>query len=396
MKLYKIVAKDTMRRRRRALYTALGVAIGVAAVIAVMTISRAGETKIYAELDKYGPNLVVSPAINDVDLQLGNLRLGSLAVGDNYIPQDTLPEIREIADGAIREELGIEDEGDIATIAPKLYINTEILDTSVMVVGFKPNEERLIKSWWVVSSGEYPKQQDEAILGSWASSALGVDIGDSFSLQDQQIKVTGILEETGSADDYQIFIPLQTVQTAFKKEGLLSSIDIRALCLGCPVEIIADAINENIVGVRAVAVKQIAASEMNLMGKVNRFMMALAGITLVVGVFGVINTMLSSVYERIRDIGIMKAVGASRSQVIKMFLYEAIVIGLVGGLLGFGVGTLLSYVIGPIIFEDLAVNWVPTYIFPALGIAILVAAVASVYPAYRASRISVADSIRTL
>jgi putative ABC transport system permease protein len=92
----------------------------------------------------------------------------------------------------------------------------------------------------------------------------------------------------------------------------------------------------------------------------------------------------------------MKAVGASRRQIMKMFFYEALVVGLVGGVLGFVVGSLLSYVIGPLIFDDLAVTYVMQYLPAALGIAILVAAVASVYPAYRASKISVADSLRSL
>jgi len=155
-------------------------------------------------------------------------------------------------------------------------------------------------------------------------------------------------------------------------------------------------VNNSLPGVRAIAVQQIAETEMNLMSKVNRFMLALAGITLVVGSFGVVNTMMSSVHERIRDIGIMKAVGASRRQIMKMFFYEALAVGLVGGVFGYVLGSLLSYVIGPLIFEDLAVSYVLQYLPAAMGIAILVAAVASVYPAYRASKISVADSLRSL
>jgi putative ABC transport system permease protein len=396
MKLYKVVAKDTVRRRRRTIYTALGVAAGVAAFVAVLTVARAGEARIYEELDKYGPNLMVIPAINNVDMQLGGLSLGTLAVGDNYIAEDRLPEIREITDGAIREKLGITDEGDIATLAPKLYVNTEVKGTSVMVVGFHPEQEWIIKSWWTVSDGKYPEHQNEAILGARSSEILDVKIGDSIPIAEHQVTVSGILGETGSNDDYQIFVPLETVQSAFEKEGLISSVDIRALCLGCPVEIIANSINNNIPGVRAVAVKQIAETEMNLMGNINRFMLALAGITLVVGSFGVINTMMSSVYQRVRDIGIMKSVGASRSQIVRMFLYEAIVVGIIGGILGFVVGTALAYLIGPLIFEGLAVSYAPQYLPLALGLAILVSVVASVYPAYRASKISVADSLRSL
>ncbi len=396
MKLYQVTAKDTLRRRRRALYTALGVAVGVAAVIAVLTIARAGEEKIYGEMEKYGPNLMIMPAINDMELQLGDLRLGSLAVGDNYISEDRLPEIREIADGAIRSALGLDGDEDIATIAPKLYMNAVIQGTSVMVVGFNPEQEMLIKSWWRMSQGDYPETEYEAILGARASAVLKVQLGDSIMIEGQEVQVVGVLEETGSNDDYQIFIPLETAQRAFDKQGLISSADIRALCSACPVTDIADLVNNSIPGVRAIAVKQIAETEMNLMGKVNSFMLALAGITLVVGSFGVVNTMMSSVYERIKDIGIMKAVGASRGQIIKMFLYESAVVGLVGGIFGYVVGTLLSYVIGPLIFEDLAVSYVLQYLPAALGLAILVAAIASVYPAYRASKISVADSLRSL
>ena len=396
MKLYQLTAKDTLRRKRRALYTALGVAIGVAAVVAVLTVTYAGEKKIYGELDKYGPNLMVTPAVNDMDLRLGDLRLGSLAVGDNYIDASKLPEIRRITDGAIRDALGIDGEEDIATIAPKLFMNTTVNGTSIMVVGFDPEQEMIIKSWWRMAGGDYPEEQDEAILGARASAALGLGLGDTIPLNGQPVTVAGVLEETGSNDDYQIFIPLATVQIAFEKEGLISSVDIRALCSACPVVDIADMLNNSLPGVRAIAVQQIAETEMNLMAKVNRFMLALAGITLVVGSFGVVNTMMSSVYERIRDIGIMKAVGASRRQIMKMFFYEALVIGLVGGIFGFIVGSLLSYVIGPLIFDDLAVTYVMQYLPAALGIAILVAAVASVYPAYRASKISVADSLRSL
>jgi putative ABC transport system permease protein len=396
MKLLQMVLKDAVRRRRRVLYTALGVAIGVAAVVAVLTVAQAGEDKVYAELDKYGPNMMVTPAVSDLDLQLGDLTLGTLAIGDNYFAEDKLPEIRRIADGAIREALDIQDEGDIAIIAPKLYVNTEVQGTSVMVVGFDPEQERLIKTWWTVSEGKYNEQPNEAIIGARASALLGVGVGDTITLGEQEVTIVGILGETGSNDDYHMFVPLETVQTAFGKEGLVSSADIRALCSACPVEDISGRINSAIPGVRALAVKQIAETEMNLVSKINRFMLTLAGITLVVGSFGVVNTMISSVHERIRDIGIMKAVGASRRQIVRMFVYEAIGVGVIGGILGYIVGTLLSYVIGPLIFDGLTVSYSLQYLLPALGLAILVATVASVYPAFRASQIRVADSLRSL
>jgi len=396
MKLYQIVVKDVTRRKKRMLYTSLGVVIGVATIVAVLTIALAGETNIYGQLEKYGANLVVMPAISDIDVGLGGLSLGTLAVGENYISENELPQIRQIADGKIRAALNIEDEGDIATIAPRLYMNTEIKGTSVIIVGVDPQQEHQLKTWWRIREGEYLEHVDQALVGAMAAELLELNVGDKIALNGREVSITGILEETGSNEDYQVFLHIKTAQEAFDKEGLVSLIDVRALCSACPTSDIASAINENMLGVRAVAVKQIAETEMGMMEKVSKFLLALAGITLAVGCFGVVNTMLTSVHERIKDIGIMRAVGASRNQVIKIFLYEAIIIGVAGGFLGYVVGTLLAYIVGPLIFGGVAVTYVPQYFLPALALATFIAVIATVYPAFRASKIKVADSFRSL
>jgi len=396
VKLYRIVLKDIARRKKRVLFAALGVAIGTMTVVGVLTIALAGQARIYNELEKYGANLAVTPAINNVDTHLGDLSMGTLAVGENYIPQETLPQIRQIADGEIREARGITDPGDIATIAPELYINTTVKGSSVMVVGVEPDAESKIKTWWNVQEGEYLEGTDRALVGAVAAKLLTLNTGDAIDLNGSAITVTGILVETGSNDDYQIFVPLETLQRAYGKEGLVSSVNIRALCNACPVEIIANAINQNITGVRAIAVKQVAEAEMGIMGRMNRFMWALGGITLVVGLFGVINTMMSSVNERIKDIGIMRAAGASRNQIMRIFIYEAVIIGIMGGIFGYLAGTLLAYIVGPLVFEGIDINFVLQYLPLSLALAILVAAIAAVYPALRATRIRVADAFRSL
>ena len=396
MKLYQVVVKDVIRRKRRVLYATLGVVIGTATVVGILTVALAGQARIYSQLEKYGPNLAVIPAISNLDVKLGDISLGTLSVGENYVSEEKLPEIREIADGEIRKALKIDDEGDIATIAPKLYINTKVGEISVMVVGVEPEAEIKIKTWWRIREGNYLEGKDQALIGGIAAEILKLKVGDNIPLNGSNVTVAGILEETGSNDDYQVFVPIETLQRAFGKEGLVSSVDIRALCNACPVEVIADGINQNIAGVRAVAVKQIAATEMGMVEKMNKFMLALAGITLAVGLFGVVNTMMTSVHERIKDIGIMRAVGASRSQVVKLFIYEAIIIGIIGGIVGYIAGTLLSYIVGPLIFEGTTVTYVPQYFPLALVLAIAIAVVATVYPAFRATEIKVADSFRSL
>ncbi|MFH0913988.1 MAG: hypothetical protein V1849_01705 [Chloroflexota bacterium] len=113
MKLYQLVVKDVGRRKRRVLYAALGVVVGTMTVVGILTMALAGQSRIYDQLEKYGDNRQVIPSIKSISMELGNLSLGTLAVGDNYIAEDKLPLIRQIADSEIKKALGLETEGPV-------------------------------------------------------------------------------------------------------------------------------------------------------------------------------------------------------------------------------------------------------------------------------------------
>ncbi|MBI2957467.1 MAG: ABC transporter permease [Chloroflexi bacterium] len=395
MRLHHIVAKDSLARKRRMLFAAFGIVIGIMTVVGILTVARSGRAQLYEQLERYGPNLTILPAVSSLDVRMGSLSLGQLGVGENYIAQDKVPVIREITDRLIRTSLDIRVPGPIATVAPELYATTQVKGANVMVVGMDGEAQRAIKSWWIVKEGAYPAGND-ALVGHTAASLLGLKVGDEVVIGKQVTMVSGVLDETGSVDDSQIFLPLTVVQDAVGKSGLISAVNVRALCTACPVSVIADEINQTLTGVRAVAVKQVAETEMGMLSRINTFLLAIAGITLLVGLFGVVNTMMAAVNERVRDIGILRAVGASRNQILKMFVYEAVAIGIAGGLAGYLSGTLLAFVIGPLIFKGAPIGFVPSYIGVSLLLSIVVAILASIYPAYRATKIKVADSLRSL
>jgi putative ABC transport system permease protein len=234
------------------------------------------------------------------------------------------------------------------------------------------------------------------MIGAVTAQVLKLKTGDQINLNGTNVTVTGILKETGSGEDYYVYVPLATLQTAYNKAGLISSIDIRALCNGCPVETIAAQLNSGVPGIRATAVKQIANTEMDMVQKVNKMMLALAGITLLIGIFGVVNTMMASVHERTKDIGIMRAVGASRNQIIMVFIFEALVIGIIGGVFGYLAGTALAYGIGPLIFDGATIHFLPLYLPISLGLSVAIAVIATLYPAFNATKIKIADAFRSL
>ncbi|XUW99701.1 MAG: FtsX-like permease family protein [Dehalogenimonas sp.] len=406
MKFYQLILKDISRRKKRVAYAALGVVIGTMTVVGILTVAASGQARIVNQLEKYGPNMTVTPAISSLDMTLGNLSLGQVTVGENYIPESRVAEIQAIADEEIRKALskaqiqavlpGIDNDANIATVAPRLYSTTSVGGTPVMVVGIYPAAELKVRTWWKVQGGEYLDSKDEVLLGSTAAAILNLAPGDAVRFRDSDFVVAGVLEETGSADDSQIFTDLQTLQQVSGKEGLVSVIDVRALCNACPVEVIVGAVNNAIPGVRAVAVKQVAQTELGMLDRINRLMLALGGVTLFIGAFGVANTMMTSVHERRKDIGIMRAVGSSQSQILFAFLEEAIIVGLIGGIFGYIFGSALAYAIGPLIFEGTAIAYVLAYLPLSLGVSVAVAVLAAAYPAYRATRIRVADSFRSL
>lgn len=395
MRLSTIVIKDMVRRKRRVLHSVLGVSIGITTVIAMLTVADAGEQLLRGELERYGPNLTVVPATARLDVELGGLTMGSVTVGDTMIDESVLPLIQQVADEAIRTDMGISDPGPIAIVAPRLYLPGNVDGRSVTVVGVLPAEEKAIRVWWSFSDGRYMDGPESLVAGAVAARSLGLSSGGVIDLLGQEYTISGVLSDSGSNDDFLLFVPLQTLQATSGKDGLMSTIDVRALCTGCPVEKIAHALTSDIPGIHAVAVRQVAEAELGMWHGMRSIVLLLASVTLLVGLFGVMNSMSAMVMERRRDIGIMRAVGASRRQIVTMFLYESLLLGLLGGVAGYAAGLLLALGVGPLMLDGVGVNPVLEYIPLAIGLAAAISMVAALHPALGAARMKVADAVRT-
>jgi len=394
MRLSTIVVKDMVRRKRRVVHSVLGVSIGIMTVIAMLTVASAGEKVLRAEMERYGPNLTVVPATARLDVELGGLTMGSVTVGETMIDESVLPEIQRVADDLIRMDMGISDPGPIAIVAPRLYLPAVVEERNVTVVGVYPSQEKAIRVWWGFSEGEYLKGPDDIVLGSVAARTLGLSAGQTVNFLDHDFAIAGVLDDSGSNDDYLIFAPLATLQVAAGKEGMVSTVDVRALCTGCPVEKIADGLTGSIAGIHASAVRQVAEAELGMWYSMRSIVLLLASVTLLVGLFGVMNAMSAMVMERRKDIGIMRAVGASRRQIVSMFLYEAAALGVLGGIAGYLAGLLLAVVVGPLVLGGASVTPVVAYVPLAIGLAGAISMVAALHPALGAARMKVADAVR--
>ncbi len=395
MRLTTIVVKDMLRRKRRVFHSVFGVSIGIMTVIAMLTVANSGEQLLRLELERYGPNLTIVPDTARMNVELGGLTMGSVTVGETMLDNAVLPHIQQVADDAIRADMGISTPGPIAIVAPRLYLPATVDERNVTVVGVSPGEERAIRVWWDFSEGGYLTGTSDIVAGAVAASSLGLSVGQTVNISGHDYTVAGVLGESGSNDDFLLFVPLTTLQETSGKGHVVSTVDVRALCTGCPVEKIAHALTMDIPGVHAVAVRQVAEAELGMWHGMRAIVLMLASVTLLVGLFGVMNAMSAMVAERRKDIGIMRAVGASRRQILSMFIQEAVFLGLLGGIGGYVAGLLLAMAVGPFVLGGVVVTPVFEYIPLAVGLAAAISMVAALHPALGAARMRVADAVRT-
>jgi len=394
VRLHSIVLKDIFRRRTKLLVGVLGVVIAASAIVAVITTFTAATDSLYDESGKFGANIIIRPQTNSIPLIEGSTTVGSISTGENYIDESKLPNIYTI-----------ENSANLAVVSPRLYgiANIGISSSSpVILMGVDPKEEPKIKAWWKLD-GRWISAEDgertEVMLGSDIAKPLGLVVGSTITLTNGNNSVDGnvvaVIETTGGSEDGYIITSLKTAQYLFDNEGKISSIEVRALCNDCPVEEMSRQIETALLNVEARAMSQIVLSEMALIKRTRSSAMAVSIITLLVSALTVASTMLASVNEKLKEIGIMRAVGASDIQIVFMLLFEGAIIGAIGGSVGFVLGTLVSFVAAPLL---LSVTPSPIWILlpAAAGVSITVGMVASVIPVKRAVSIDPAEVLRSV
>ena len=340
------------------------------------------QTQIGNEIEKYGPNIVVTPNTQSINVPYGNVIIGNVMFSED----------------AVAKIYNITNKANIRVVSPKLYNQIEYGNNTILIVGFLPDNEIQLKKWWNVT-GSMPQNDTNQVMLGWAvKTALNLQVGSSIELSNASFLVTGFLGETGSVDDYSIYMPLHIAQSLFGLDGKISEADVGALCNDCPVEVVAQQIMTAVPGVKAIPIKQAVETRMQAVQQTASFSLVLASIMLIVGVAGIMNTMLASVHERIKEIGVFLSLGADNTHLYKMFLLESIFLGLIGGLVGTVVGVLASLLMGPLLINiPISIGELPIFIIPlAIGLSVLASVGASLYPTWRASKIDPVKALKAV
>lgn len=404
MKIYQIALREIGRRKARTLYTASSVAISVALLIAALMVGMAGQKDLMLTIARYGHSLTIFPATSN-ETSLQNFGIGA----GHYIPEESIPAIQEVYEKAIR--LGWEKKGGFvldagapggvdmlqpAVFTPRLYEETTVQGRKVVVAGIRPDEEYTARFWWEVDEGSLLRDSEECMVGKVFAKVTGVKTGDTLTVNERAFKVAGVLRETDSPDDYMIFAHLKKVQETFGKPKRVSLINVRAMCNYCPVGEAELALNTKVVGVRATSQREIAEAQHRIFKNVTNVIVGLVLLSMLIACMAVFNMVMGSIHNRMREAGLLKVVGASRGQLMRLFIYESLIIGFVGGVLGYGLGHLIAVTVGPVLINGAVIE--PQWHYPpiAIGAAMLASVLASLYPTYYVSKIRAAEAFRAL
>jgi putative ABC transport system permease protein len=390
----------------RSTLTMLGILIGVAAVISVISLGRIQQERQREAFASLGSNLIqVVPT---------SLVMGAM----DSTPTLTLEDAEAIA----------RDAHSVAMVAPVVQVMAQVKSPGekvdvAMIAGVTPEYQWVnnlaVARGSFITNRDYTGRSRVVVLGRHIAETLfgSMDpVEQAVRIDGRQFKVMGVLESKGSAfgiEDLMVYAPLSTVQSTLASQQVsgvghsVQAITVQAIsseAIDSAREEITDILRqrhhlreeekENFTIISMEAVSGIAEQ---MLGIVQLILGAIAGISLVVGGIGIMNIMLVSVTERTREIGLRKAIGAKRRDILAQFLTEAATLSFCGGAVGVGLGWLIVKIISII---SASVGFPFPAMIPgdvialAVGVSVSIGLVSGLYPAIRAARLDPIESLR--
>lgn len=389
------------RTRGRSFLTMLGIAIGVASVVAIMALS-AGVTRIIdhqvAELD--GNLIVIRPGLVTGDPNSLTSPFAQSGFSTSTLTEADVQRISAIP--------GVEAAAPIMTIDGRLKGDTDTVTNNV-VVATTPEFAKITKL--PVQTGQFIDDitdKDTAVLGSQlAIDLFGTErpMGRTFTLHNQRFTVIGILKPMNNPINYNTIdfdhaaiVSMTAGKTFNQGRSQIQQINVHVKdtqAIGSISNALTTSLTESHLGEKDFTIssgKDVAPPTSRIFTGLSAVLVAIAGISLFVGGIGVMNIMLVGVAERTREIGIRKAVGASNASITWQFLMESLLISILGGIFGYFLGYVAAFVISTFLFFSPA--FTPVSVIAAAVMSVGCGIIFGIYPALRAARKDTIESLR--
>lgn len=391
MGYFSIAFKNLFRRKGRTLLTIGGVAVAVSVFVSLMGFQAGYREALNNDIDKMGYQVLVTAKGCPYEAATLMLKGGA---GLRYMEEEVYRDILE--------------DPRVAQVTPQLIQVAYDVGMNdgrggyIFIMGIDESIHEL-KPWMSFRAGGWFSGEDvmEVILGYEAAELEQRSPGDRFFLPgvEGDFKVVGVYERTGTHDDGTVFVPLKTLQSIFHLSNKLTGVGIKLKDVGLIPEF--EEALYNVPGIQVISMAQVKGTITGLVASAQVLIMAVASITIVVAVMGVMNTILMSVFERTQEIGVMRAVGASRMGIFRILWNETIIICAMGGVIGNIVAILGGAGVEFLVRKTLPyapkgelILVTPELMVLSIVGATLLGLVSGIYPAYRASKVSPKEAIR--
>ncbi|MCK5186645.1 MAG: ABC transporter permease [Deltaproteobacteria bacterium] len=397
MNIYSLVWQELWHRKSQLISGLLAITLGIGVIVGIRSVAVVSEKAVAVNLDNLGANILVLPQGASVD--------------DYYtadIDAPTFPE--DYVERIVTSTLpGLDN------LSPKMTRRVKIGEYSIVLTGILPASEIASKPIWQTagligndlqatcaltnpvnqSSGfEDERLQRKSIdslglhdclVGSAAAMRLGLSEGSKIKIKNSEFLVAKVLPETGIVDDDRIFAHLHTVQDLLGISHQISAIEIMGCC-----NAISDGLLSKLRNIlpdtRITTIGQIVSTQIETNRLMNKVSLIFLVIILFVGGISIGNFMWANVNERKKEIGILLMIGTPKSSIYTMLLVKATILGLVGGVLGYAIGTIAGMILGPQL-AGIIVRPVPVFLVWSILLSIVIAILGSLLPAYLAAKI---------
>lgn len=390
--------RNLSKRRLRSFLTILAIFIGITAVSSLISITQGMQESVKEQFEKMGANKIMIMAGG------GQTPMVGMMFAATPLTEDDVETVKKVD--------GIDIVGSFLTKTEKVEFRKEAVYTFINGMPTDDEALKLFSDMVEIEDGRNLKEtaKYEAVIGNKVTTLFNkkVEIGSKLEVKDKSFEVVGILKEVGTPDDdYALYIPMETVREIFNEPTDVTAIYLQVKD-GVVISDVAEDVKERLRDAReekrGEETFQVFTSEQMLerfgaiLGMISAVLIGIASISLIVGGVGIANTMYTSVLERTREIGIMKAIGARNSDIMLIFLTEAGLLGLIGGIIGCFLGIVLAkgaeFYMAQSRFTMFHASVTPELILLALGFSFIIGCISGLLPARKAAKLQPVEALR--